>query len=411
LRQVLMYFQPIIIMKTILIILDGLGGLPTKSEKTALESAKTPSMNSLVNEGMCGLLSTLGRGVVPGSDTAHLQIFGYDPKTYYHGRGPFEALGAGMSLQHGDIAFRANFGTVKDGIIVDRRAGRIPTYDARKLERHCSMTIKGVRFIFKHTVEHRGVLVIRGFKGKPPTPKTLHTLTTDPHKTGVKPILSNSIKLQKLIREYSLKVSKLLSSDSENKKRKLPANFILIRGAGLHHTVPSISKRFGISSACIAGGALYRGVAKYVGMDIVNVPEATGDKHTNLNAILNASITALKTHDFVFTHIKATDSFGHDGDFEGKKRMIEKVDKYIISKLKDRKINIIVTGDHSTPCVRKEHSGHPVPILIREIGGRVDTVTSFGERACMKGGLGHINGSDIMNIILNISEKAKKYGS
>ena len=389
--------------------MDGLGGLPVKG-KTALESAKTPNMDKLVNEGMCGLMSTLGRGIIPGSDTAHLQLFGYDPKIYYHGRGPFEALGAGMKLKHGDIAFRANFGTVKRGIILDRRAGRIQTNVAKQLEKYCSLNIKGVKFIFKSTVEHRGVLIIRGYKGKI-TQDILDSLTTDPHKTSVKPLLNSSNKLQRLIKEYSLKVSNILSKVPLNKKRKLPANFILLRGAGMHHRVKSLYERFGITSACVAGGALYKGVAKYVGMEVLNVPGATGDKHTDLNAKLKATLDALDVYDFVFLHVKATDSFSHDGDFKGKKWMIERVDKYIVSKLRKKHINIIITGDHSTPCIRKAHSGHPVPILIREINGRKDKIKSFGESHCINGGLGHLNGKDLMNIILNISEKAKKYGS
>jgi len=393
--------------------MDGLGGLPVSKgggNKTALESAKTPNMDTLVKEGMSGFMSTLGRGIVPGSDTAHLQLFGYDPGIYYHGRGPFEALGAGIKLRHGDVAFRTNFSTVKNGLIVDRRAGRISTKDAKKLEKYCSLKINSIQFIFRHTVEHRGVLVIRGYKGKT-TNNILESLDTDTHKTGVKPNLNTKNTLQKLIKEYSLQVSKKLSNASGNKSRKLPANFIILRGAGLHYRVLPITRRFGITAACVAGGALYKGVASYVGMDVLDVPGATGDKNTNLKAKLKYALDALKTHDFVFLHVKATDSFGHDGDLKGKKNMIEKVDRDIVGKLRKQNVNIIITGDHSTPCVRKGHSGHPVPILIREIGGRKDEVSSFGEHACINGGLGHFNGKDVMPMILNISNKAKKFGS
>ena len=398
--------------KVVLLIMDGLGGLPhPKTEKTELEYAKTPNMDKLVKEGMSGLMSTLGRGIIPGSDTAHLQLFGYDPKVYYHGRGPFEALGAGMKLKHGDIAFRANFATVDaKGSIVDRRAGRIATKDARKLEKYCSMKIGKVDFIFKHTVEHRGALIIRGYNGDE-TEDVLETLDTDPHKISVSPMLSDGNNIQKLIKKYSVLVHKRLSQAPENKNRELPANFVLLRGAGIHKEVDSIEKRFGLKSACVAGGALYKGVAKYVGMDVLDVPGATGDKHTDLNAKLNAALNALKTHDFVFLHVKATDSFGHDGDYYGKVKMIEKVDKEIVSKLRKNSIHIIITGDHSTPTVLKRHSGHPVPILIREIGGRKDKTNTFGENQCAQGGLGHIMGSDIINVILNMTGKAKKYGS
>ena len=399
-------------MKLIFVILDGLGDLPDKKiKKTPLEAAKTKNMDAIAKDGICGLLSPLGIGIVPGSDTSHLQLFGYAPEEHYPGRGPLEALGAGIDLKHGDIALRANFATVKKGIVIDRRAGRIPTKEARKLEQYCNTVIDGVKFIFKSTVEHRGVLVIRGAKiNTKKWNKEAPDLDTDPHRTGERPILKNSTYLQKLIERYSMLVHKRLSS--LNQQRKFQANFVLLRGAGMYKKVEGIRKRFGISAACVAGGALYKGVARYIGMNTPEVKGATGDKNTDLKAKMNEVIKELKSNDMVVLHIKATDSFGHDGNFEGKKRMIEKIDKEVFSEiLRLKNVSVIVTGDHSTPCPLKGHSGHPVPIAIREVGGRKDKVKTFGETACGEGALGNINGKDIMPIILNILRKAKKYGS
>jgi 2,3-bisphosphoglycerate-independent phosphoglycerate mutase len=176
-----------------------------------------------------------------------------------------------------------------------------------------------------------------------------------------------------------------------------------------------MKERFGISAACVAGGALYKGVAKYVGMDIINAKGATGDAKTDLKAKAKAAIEACKSHDFVFLHVKAVDSFSHDGNFKAKVKMLEKIDKELVGELRkaaDKNgIYVIITGDHSTPCIRKAHSGHEVPIVIYGKNERKDSVKKFDEMSCMAGGMGHLKGSDLMKIMLNLIEKGKMYGS
>ncbi|MEM3422650.1 MAG: 2,3-bisphosphoglycerate-independent phosphoglycerate mutase [Candidatus Bilamarchaeaceae archaeon] len=396
----------------ILLIIDGLGDLPTP--KTPLQAAKKPNIDRLAKEGITGLFSPIKRGMVPGSDTSHLRIFGYDPDIFYPGRGPLEALGVGINLKEGDIAFRANFATIKDGRIIDRRAGRIETTEAKSLEKYLNTRIEDVDIIYKHSVDHRGAVVFRGPK------LSDRVCDSDPHIIDSSIINSFALdkspeaeKTARILNRYMEYCISVLSKAEENKKReqngKLPANALLLRGAGTYTPVPSITKRFCIKGVCIAGGALYRGVARYVGMDVIMLPSKEDDKILQERAY--AAVKATNDYDLVFLHVKGCDNAGHDGNFEQKKKTIEAVDRNIIPIIAKSGASIIITGDHSTPVSRKEHSGHEVPILIWSKEERKDNVKKFDEMSCMNGGLGHIRGKDLMPIILNILKKAEKYGS
>ncbi len=408
--------------KAVLFIIDGLGDLPTP--KTALQAAKKKNFDWLAKSGSTGMMSTISNGITPGSDVSHLQLLGYDPATYYPGRGPLEALGVGIDLQEGDVAFRANFATVaEDGRkIIDRRAGRIATAAAKQFEKYANMQLDDIQVMFKSSVEHRGALVLRG-------QDLSHYVTdTDPHGHGDEILQSSvsapgisskekvyALRTAEAVNEFTQKIFAALGNAEENKTReaakKPKANMVLLRSAGVFKKIPSLAERFGITGACIAGGALYKGIARYVGMDIIEVAGATGTAATNLKAKGEAVVKALQKYDLVFLHVKACDSFGHDGDFDGKKKMLERIDGELLPQLIKSKAKIIVTGDHSTPCVRKAHSGHEVPILIYGENERKDKVAKFDEFACMQGGLGHLRGSDVMPIILNMIEKGKMYGS
>lgn len=400
--------------KAILLILDGLGDLPAP-KFTPLQAAKKPNMNRLAAKGMQGLMSTISRGIVPGSDTSHLQILGYAPEKYYCGRGPLEALGAGIRLQEGDVAFRANFATVFGHKITDRRAGRIESAIAKQLEPEANMRIGNVEIIFKSTVEHRGALVLRGRN------LSANISPTDPHRLGETEACraldssEGAKKTAEIINKFTKIVHGRLELNEinvERKTKKLPiANTILLRGAGVYKGVPSFEIMYGIKGVCIAGGALYKGVARYLGMDVMEVEGATGTKNTDLKAKGLAAQKALQNHDFVFVHVKAADSFSHDGDAKGKAKFMEKVDKELIPLLANTGAAIVITGDHSTACTRKEHTGYEVPVLICENGGRSDGLKKFDEISAIGGGLGHIRGKDIMPLILNTIGKAKMYGT
>ncbi len=399
--------------KAVLLIIDGLGDLPTP--KTSLQAAKKPNLDRLAKMGCSGLMSTISPFIVAGSDTSHLNLLGYDPKTYYGGRGPLEALGLGMDLRDGDVAFRANFATIKDGVVTDRRAGRIDTKTAAQLAKGLSMTLSnGIEAIFKSSVEHRGALILRGYGlSEKITP-------TDPHGSmefvQSKALTASAQRTADAVNEFTEKAFQILSAAPENKGREKPANILLLRGAGMFKKVPTFTERFGIKGACVAGGALYKGVARFIGMDVIEVPGATSDAKTDLKGKAEATLKALETHDFVLMHVKGCDSAGHDGDFQAKKKMVERIDKeampILMKALAAGKITaLIVSADHSTPCIRKAHSGHDVPVVVYGKNERVDLVKKFDEMSAMQGGLGHIKGKHMMPMILNLLSKAEKYGS
>ncbi|MBU0533086.1 2,3-bisphosphoglycerate-independent phosphoglycerate mutase [Candidatus Micrarchaeota archaeon] len=393
--------------KAILLIIDGLGDLPTP--KTPLQAAKTPNLDRLAKNGITGMLSPVKRYLVPGSDTSHLNILGYDPTIFYCGRGPFEALGVGIELNEGDVAFRANFATVKGNKIIDRRAGRIDTETASILSKGLSLRIGNVEAIFRNSVEHRGVLVLRG-------PNLSSNISdTDPHSTGEVHFcypLDDSREAKRtadIVNKFTEVARGWLASAPTNKDREKPANILLLRGAGTYSQVPSFFDRFGLHGICIAGGALYKGVAAYLRMDVAIVPGATADLKSDVKAKAETAAKSLDHYDFVFMHVKGCDSAGHDGNFDAKKKMLERIDK-VIPILEKTGACIVITGDHSTPVSRKQHTGHEVPILVYG-GERKDHVKKFDEISCASGGLGHIKGKEVIPLILNITERAEKYGS
>lgn len=401
-------------MRVLFLIMDGLGDLPNPSlnNKTPLQYSNSFYLKKLAKEGETGLITIIKPGVVPGSDTAHLALFGYDPNKYYLGRGVYEALGADIELKKGDLALRANVATFKNNKIIDRRAGR-NGYGLKELfEEINGLKIDGIKIIAKHTVEHRGVIVLRG---KNLCREITSNDTHSPKIEKIKPI-KNKKEAQftaKILNELVKIANEKWENHKINKEREKmglkKANYLLLRGPGLLTKKPeSFQKKWNLKPCCIAGGALYKGVAKFLGFKVYNVPGATGDIKTNLDNKVIYSINAKE--DFVFLHIKATDSLGHDGKPLEKAQFIEKVDFY----LKKHEIHkhfdlIFVSGDHSTPAIKKEHSSDPVPFFIYGINTRKD----LGEFDEVKASLGtyRINALDILPIIIDKLNLAKKYGA
>ncbi len=403
--------------KAVFVVVDGMGDRPIKDGKTPLQLARKPILDQLAAEGATGMMSTIGPGIIPGSDTAHLALFGYDPDIYYKGRGPFEALGVGLDLREGDVALRCNFATVDENLlIIDRRAGRLKDEGAILARSLQDLTIDGINIIFTSSTEHRGVLILRGDKLSPAVSDT------DPHSGEKSPLLQSkpledtpeARKTARVINEFVKKSREILSSHPLNKERrrqgKLPANIVLTRGAGIYQKVDSLRDRYGISSCCIAGSALYRGVARYIGMDILRVKGATGRVDTDVEAKAKAAVEALKKYDFVFVHIKGTDNASHDGNLEEKLFMIEKVDK-LANILKDANALLVITADHSTPLSIRRHSADPVPVLIYGEGVRKDRVNSFDEISVACGCLGYLNGIGLHRVTIDLMGCGHMVGS
>jgi len=403
--------------KAILVIVDGVGDRAVKDGKTPLQLANKPILDDLALKGATGLMSTIGIGIIPGSDTAHLALFGYDPKVYYQGRGPFEALGVGINLKEGDVAFRCNFATVNEKFqVIDRRAGRLKDEGIELAKSLQGIKINGIEIIFESSTEHRGVLVLRG-EGL-----SSAVSDTDLHSPQVIPPLKSkpledseeAKRTSRVVNEFVKRSWEILSSHPLNKERrkegKFPANIVLTRGAGVYQRVDSLKEKYGFSSCCIAGAALYRGVAKYVGMQIVNVKGATGRVDTDIEAKAWAAKEALRKFDFVFLHIKGADNASHDGNLEDKLLMIERVDR-LAEILREEDVWLIITADHSTPISIKRHSSDPVPVLIYGNGIRRDKVHLFDEVSVASGCLGHFTGVQLNKMIVDLMGCGHMVGS
>jgi len=405
----------------ILFIMDGLGDrpVPDLNGKTPLEFANTPTFDMLVSQGQSGLMDVIGPGITPGSDAAHLALFGYDPYENYPGRGPLEAQGAGLSTKPGDVAFRSNFATVDENFIVqDRRAGREISSEEGEILQHAldGLEIEDVLVRFIHTVEHRGALVLEG-PGLSP-----RITDVDPHETGkrvleCKPVVPEAEKTARIVNKLIQLSNEKWNALDMNKKRiergLPPANVILLRGQGQHMDSPTLFERYGIKCAVIAGGALYIGTAKYVGMEHVLVEGQTGTIDTNFDNIASKVIDSVENYDYIFVHIKATDNASHDHDVNQKVLAIERSDQMIgkiIEAIGDR-IVIAISGDHSTPVTIGEHTCDPVPIILWGTNIRPDKTITFCELESSIGGLGTIRGHDVLPLLLGYSGQIEKFGA
>ncbi len=407
-------------MKGIILIIDGMAGRPLAElgYKTTLEAAETPNMDKMAEIGICGIMDPIKPGIRAGSDTSHISILGYDPYQVYTGRGPFEAAGVGIEVMEGDIAFRCNFSTADDnGIIIDRRAGRIRegTKEIAQLINSIDLN-ENVEVIFKESTGHRAVLVLRGKglsdKVSDADPKHSGKKWKRIQSTDNKP---ESIKTAHLLNKVVEESYKLLKNHSINLKRiengENPANIILPRGAGAVPHVQTFYEKYGLNAACIAETGLIKGIGKITGMDIINVEGATGGVDTNLHNITISILESINKYDFLLINIDGADEAGHDGNLTGKLEFIEKVDEVIrkISEIQD--VYFILTADHSTPISVMDHTGDPVPLVIKGPEIRVDDVVSFNERSTYKGGLCRIRGSDVMSILRDLMNRSTKFGA
>lgn len=385
--------------KILLIVLDGLGGLPISSDgPTELEAAYTPNLDALAQRSICGMSTSIAPGISPGSGPGHLALFGYDPLEYEIGRGVLEALGIGFDLQPNDIAARGNFCTLDaQGLIADRRAGRIPTeVGARLCEKLRQIRLPGVETFVEPVQEYRFLLVLRG--------KGLHDgLTeTDPQQLGkpplpVRPLRPEAAHTADLLNQWMAEARKLLADE-------YPANGCNLRGIAKDPGLPKMPEVYRLRCGTIATYPMYRGVAKLAGMDVLKTGETVEDE-----------IETLKQHwadyDFFFFHVKKTDSRGEDGDFDAKVKVIEHFDEVLPDILALEPDVVIVTGDHSTPAALKSHSWHELPVLLWARNVRPDGVTQFGERPCMAGGLGHIRHMDLMPLAMAHAGRLTKFGA
>ncbi len=387
--------------KIVLLVLDGLGGLPMGPDNlTALEKASTPNMNKLASEGALGEIITVRPGITPGSGPAHLSLFGYDPIEFEVGRGVLESTGIGMKIKPGDVTARGNFCTVDaEGLIIDRRAGRISTEEAKPIcEKLNGIKLDGAEVEVRHVKEYRFAVVIRG-EGL-----EADIDDTDPQATGVAPLPAvardpGSEKAADLYNQWMEKACELLKDEPK-------ANACTLRGFSTDPQLPQMQDVYGLIPACVAVYPMYKGVSALVGMDIRTVD---GDQPADEFA---EAKRCWDDYDFFFIHIKKTDSAGEDGDMEKKVHVIESVDEALPQLMALKPDVLAITGDHSTPCKMKSHSWHPVPLLLWAPETiRPDDQDQFGEKWCAKGNLGTFPGTDLLQLLLGHADKLMKYGA
>lgn len=388
--------------KIFLIVLDGVGGLPVEG-RTELDAAYKPNLDSLALRSACGLHVPVGAGITPGSGPGHLSLFGYDPLDWQIGRGVLEALGLGVELGKTDIAIRVNYATIENGVIKDRRAGRIPTEESAKITGRLQEKIKSIEdaeVIFAPGMEHRFAVVLRF---REPLPQGSASIKdTDPQKEGMKPVpvTADTEQAQKVSR-----VAEKLISDIAGVIRSEPkANFILLRGFSQVPDIPHFEETYGLKPVCIAVYPMYRGLARLIGMP---APALKGDIREEID-FLKANYN---DHDFFFFHVKKIDSYGEDGNYKGKVAKIEEFDRFLPEILDLKPDVTIVTGDHSTPSVLKGHSWHPVPFMLNSPYVLGNTSAGFSERECLKGELGIFPTVNLMPLALANALRLKKFGA
>jgi len=407
--------------KVLFLVLDGISDRPCEAlnGRTPLSAARTPVLDRIAAEGVCGIMDTIAPGIRPGSDTSHLALLGYPPQEYYTGRGPLEAEGTGIHMTAGMIGFRCNFATVGgDGLITDRRAGRIsgtgPLSEA--IRESVDLSPLGLGFRFESGAGHRAALALvgEGLGDK--------VSSNDPKKEGVRPLTIRACtddpadeKTARACNEFIRQSAKVLSDHPLNARRieegLVPANLLLIRGAGKMGAFPQFQERYSLSGSVISAATLISGIGKVVGLEHIPVPGTTGSVDSDLDAKVKATLGELDRKDFVLMNIKGADEAGHDGKGIQKRDFIEVIDAALEPLLGLEDTLLVVCADHSTPCSIKDHSADPVPVVIRGPGVRVDRTVRFDEVSCAEGGLNRIRGCDLMPIVLDLINKSHKYGA
>lgn len=389
----------------IMILIDGLGDRPIKvfEGRTPLEAARTPTFDKMAREGTQGFYYPLGPGIPVGSGVAHNLLFEYTLDEY-EGRGVLEVLGMKVDLKPGDLCFRVNFATFNNrDVVLDRRAGREDkNLDEMTEELNKALNPNPFKKEIKlmHGFGHRGALVVRKWGDSVDLPEL------DPQIAGMAIELPEGTRDAELATFIFKKAREVLDESVYNVKREKlgmkPANGILLRGASIYREIESLEERTGLKSLGIAREHLYLGAARFAGMTVMQVQKDM-DK-------VNKLMQNAHNFDFFFLHFKKADNAGHDGLPQDKKRAIEKIDQLIKPLLELDNVAIVVTGDHSTPCDLKTHSGDPVPALFWGVNVPRDGQIKFGEKFARLGGAGQLNGGDILRVLMNYAGRMVEFG-
>lgn len=384
--------------KIVLLVIDGLGGLPhPDTGKSELETASTPNLDRLAAQSACGLTTPVMPGITPGSGPGHLALFGYDPMKYLIGRGVLEAIGIGVELQKDQVAARGNFCTLDDdGLLADRRAGRITTRESAPLvEAMNQIEVANVDVSVYPVRDHRFVLVLSG------AALNEDVTGTDPQMLGVPPLEAlpggpEAGETARAVRSFTRQTREIL-------RGRPSANMVLLRGFSSLPDMPEMGMAYRLNPAAISAYPMYRGLAHLVGMKVIQTGTTFDDELDSLEG-------NFRRHDFFFLHYKPADAAGEDGDFAAKVDALEYLDTRI-PRLLERDIDtLVVAGDHATPAIMGRHSWHPVPLMVKSSIYAGDGVGGFTERACAGGSIGRIPAVNVMAIALSCAGKLHKFG-
>lgn len=393
--------------KIVLLVLDGLGGIPhPETGRSELDVARTPNLDRLARSSLTGLSLPVGHGITPGSGPGHLALFGYDPVKHLIGRGILEALGLEMEVGPGAVAARGNYCTLDEsGVIIDRRAGRMATRTNEELStRLDSLAIDGAEIAIGAGREHRLAVVFRPAPGSAEATTGFHDGLTDndPQREGEMPrevtaVVPEAEPTVSVVRDF-------LRQAGEALRDSHPANGVVLRGFSAMPHLPQMPDTFRLKPAAIASYPMYRGLAKLVGMKVLQTGDTIEDEFETLRSSWN-------DHDFFFVHYKATDTAGEDGDYHRKVQALERLDRALPALLDLDPDVLIVAGDHSSPTAMAAHSWHPVPLMIHSRWSPYGDAEGFSERECARGLLGTIPAAEIMPIALATAMKLDKFGA
>ncbi len=403
-------------MKHLIILGDGMAdwAVPSLGNKTLLQYADTPYMDRLAKMGKTGMLKTVADGFHPGSEVANMSVMGYDLPTVYEGRGVLEAASIGVDLQPDDMAMRCNLVCVEGELLKNHSAGHISTEEADVLIKYLEEKLGNDKVHFYTGVQYRHLLVIKG--------GDKHVACVPPHDVPLKPFRPNLVKALRpeaeetaaLLNDLIMKSQELLANHPLNLKRVAegedPANSIWPWSPGYRPKMEPLSDKYPSikKGSVITAVDLIRGIGHYAGLRCIDVEGATGLYNTNYEGKAQAAIEALKTDDFVYLHIEASDEAGHEGDVPLKLKTIEYLDRRAVGPIYeavkdwDEPVAIAVLPDHPTPCELRTHTAEPIPFLIYYPGIEPDNVSTYDEVACQKGECGLLDKDEFMNLFMDI---------
>ena len=403
-------------MKHLIILGDGMAdwAVPSLGNKTLLQYADTPYMDRLAKMGKTGMFKTVADGFHPGSEVANMSVMGYDLPTVYEGRGVLEAASIGVDLQPDDMAMRCNLVCVEGELLKNHSAGHISTEEADVLIKYLEEKLGNDKVHFYTGVQYRHLLVIQG--------GDKHVACVPPHDVPLKPFRPNLVKALRpeaeetaaLLNDLIMKSQELLANHPLNLKRVAegedPANSIWPWSPGYRPKMEPLSDKYPSikKGSVITAVDLIRGIGHYAGLRCIDVEGATGLYNTNYEGKAQAAIEALKTDDFVYLHIEASDEAGHEGDVPLKLKTIEYLDRRAVGPIYeavkdwDEPVAIAVLPDHPTPCELRTHTAEPIPFLIYYPGIEPDNVSTYDEVACQKGEYGLLDKDEFMNLFMDI---------